>query len=738
MNRTASQSLQRLALLCLLALGIVYRGAAQGGKKQLTVDEIFGSSTLQLKSLTSPQWVDGGKRFSYIETDSATKETNLWLYTVANGARDKIVDVSRLTAVYGERALTISSYEWSPDGRRILLSGSLPARAPKSGGNFGVFTLADSTFRLLTDTAAPQMNIKFSPDGSRIGFVRSNNLYVVDCGTGKETQLTSDGSDEILNGRFDWVYEEEFGIIDGWSWSPDGRRIAYWRLDQSVEPTFPLLWYSRDEANPKIEMTHYPKAGDRNAEVKIGVIDVDAKVTRWVNIGANPDMYIPRIRWTQNPDVLCVERLNRAQDTLDVLLADVAEGTVRTAFSETDTGWIGIRDDLTFLKRSNQFFWTSNRDGNNHIYLYDLDGTLVRQVTRGAWEVTKVVGVDERRDRIFFLATQASPLERQLYSIRFDGTGMRRLTREHGVHDVNFSPEMLLYLDTYSSVTQPTEVSLRTNEGALVADIVRNPPDFLKDYALGEHRFFTFRTSDSVMLNGWMIRPPGFTPGVRYPVLLYVYGGPGSQTVEDSWGGTTYLWHQMFAEHGYIVVSVDNRGTGARGKVFLQQTHLRLGLREVGDQIECARYLTALPFVDASRIGIWGWSFGGYMTCLAMTLGADYFKTGVAVAPVTSWRFYDTIYTERYMSTPGRNPEGYAETSPITYAAKLKGNLLVVHGTTDDNVHWQNTIVFVNELIRDNKQVQTMFYPGRNHGIYGDNATTHLRSLIEQYILEKL
>ena len=724
-----------------------HAGYAQESKKELTVEEIFGSSRFQLKTLASPQWVDGGRKFSYLETDTTTKQLDLYLYNVADGSRELLVKGSSLVWKRGgkpddssrtRRPMRISSYQWSADRQRILMTGSLPARRLKTGGDFGIFSVADKSFRMLTDTTAEQANIKFSPDGSKIGFVRANNLYVMDVETGMETQLTFDGSENIINGKFDWVYEEEFRIVDGWQWSPDGRHIAFWRLDQSAVPTFPLVRYSELQPHAATESMRYPKAGDPNALVKVGVINVETMQTKWLDLGSNADIYIPRIQWTTKPEILSVQRLNRGQDTLDLMLANLRDGTFKTVTSEADTAWIGIQDSLTFLQKSDQFLWTSNRDGYMHMYLYNLDGSLARQITKGDWEVTRLVGVDEKRKTVYFIGTQASPLERHLYSIKLDGTGMRRLTKEAGTHSVNFSPDFLVYLDTHSSAKTPTNISLRTNEGARVAQVIENNLETLKEYRWGDHQFFTFKTTDGEVLNGWMIKPPDFDATKRYPVLMYVYGGPGSQTVEDQWGGTRYLWHQMFAQRGYIVVSVDNRGTGARGKTFMQITHRRLGVHEVGDQIEAAKYLASLPYVDASRIGIWGWSYGGYMTCMAITLGAEYFKTGVAVAPVTNWKFYDTIYTERYMDTPQRNPEGYKETSPVTHASKVKGNLLIVHGTTDDNVHWQNTIVFVNELITQNKQVQTMFYPGRNHGISGDNATRHLYTMMTNYILEKL
>ncbi|MEK7249090.1 MAG: S9 family peptidase, partial [Bacteroidota bacterium] len=575
-------------------------------------------------------------------------------------------------------------------------------------------------------------------DGENIGFVRANNLFVMDIASGKEAQLTFDGSDNILNGKFDWVYEEEFSIIDGWQWSPDSKRIAFWRLDQSAVPAFPLVRYSEKDAHAEVETMRYPKAGDPNSLVQIGVVSVEDKKMLWLNLGTNPDIYIPRIQWTNDPNILSVQRLNRGQDTLEVMLANVSNGSMKTILTETDSAWLEIEsDDLTFLKKSKQFVWTSFRDGYTHIYLYSLDGKLERQVTKGEWDVTEVVGVDEDRRLVYFVAARESPLDRHLYSIQFDGTGMKRLTQEAGWHSARLSPDKKTFIDTYSGAVRPTQIWLKKTDGSLVAPLVENRLDSWNGLPVTQHSFFTFKTPDGLELNGYMLKPADFDPTKKYPVLMFVYGA-GGQTVTNRWGGRNYLWYQLLAQHGYIVASVDPRGTDARGKKFRQITNRQLGVPNTQDLIEAAKYLGSLSYIDASRIGIWGWSGGGYHTLMAMTYGADYFKTGIAVAAVTNFKFYDTIWTERYMDTPQSNPEGYKNTSPITYASKLKGNLLIVHGTTDDNVHWQNSIAFIDELIRNNKQFETMFYPGRAHGISDAAAQKHLFTKMTSFILEKL
>jgi dipeptidyl-peptidase-4 len=718
---------------------IFFSSATAQEARPWSLEEIFASSAFAMKSLSSVQWMNDGRKFSYLETDSTDGLRDLYVYHVADGRRELVIDGAKLSTQPPEKPMSIASYEWSTDGERVLITGSLPARQVKTGGNFGVFDLRQQSFRLLSATNEEQAIIKFSPDGSRIGFVRGNNLYVMNVSTGTETQLTTDGSETILNGKFDWVYEEEFSIIDGWEWSPDGKRIAFWRLDQSPVPTFPLIRYPMDEGHPTTELMRYPKAGDPNSLVKIGVIDVSDGETVWMDIGTHTDIYIPRIQWTNDPTILSIQHLNRGQDTLRLFLANVLDGTTQTVLMETDTAWLDVENgSIHFLQDRRRFLWTSFRDGYNHIYLYQMDGTLERQVTKGPWEVTSVVAFNERRGLIYFMSTQASLLERHLYSIKLNGTGLRKLTVDPGWHSVNFSPDHLVFIDSHSSVRSPTNMFLRTNDGTLIARLVKNDTGKFRPYRFGEHKFFAVTTKTGDLLNAWMITPQDFDPTRRYPVLMYVYGGAGSQTVINSWGGSRYLWYQLLAEKGYIIVSVDNRGTGARGKAFMQQVHRRYGLSGVEDYVETARYLSTLSYVDSTRIGIWGWSGGGYMTCLALTIGGGQFRTGVAVAPVTDWKFYDSIYTERYMDTPADNPEGYRLTSAVARAAEMTGNLLIIHGTTDDNVHWQNTITFVDALIAQGKQVRTMFYPGRAHGISGGRTTLHVYTLITDFLLENL
>ena len=733
---------KRLLAVWLLTVLVFASPLAQERTKELTIDDIFGSSKFFSRGIRGFQWIKEGAAYSYLETDTAKKQTDVWTVDVASGKKSKLVDASKLVLAGVSdslaRAFRIQNYFWSPDEKKILFTGSLPARSMKTGGNFFLYDLGAETFKQLTDTDAEQMNVKFSPDSRMIGFVRKENIVVLDLETGKETQLTFDGAEHVLNGHFDWVYEEEFGIIDGWRWSPDGSSIAYWQLDENRVPDFPIMDFM--PLHQEVMHMRYPKAGDPNSVVKIGVVSLSTKKTIWMDIGAPPDSaqdtYIPRIMWTSKLNTLAIERLNRHQNQLDLLLADATTGTSKVILTETEKTWIEIKDDLRFLKKTDTFIWSSERDGFLHLYTYGMDGKLSRQLTQGKWAVERLLGVDEKTGTVYFTAAVVSPLDREVYSVNLNGLGFKRLTRGNGSNSASFSPDCSVFLHTFSDASTPTRVSLRKNDGSLIRVVDDGAIEALKDYKLSPRTFFKFKTTDGVELNGWMVKPPDFMASKKYPVLMSVYGGPGSQTVRNGWGGGD-LWHQMLAQKGYIIVSVDGRGTGVRGKDFESITYKNLGKWEVNDQVEAAKYLASLPYVDGSRIGIWGWSYGGYMTLMSLLNGADVFKMGIAGAPVTHWKFYDTIYTERYMLTPKENPEGYEQSAPVTHAKKLKGSLLIIHGTSDDNVHWQNDITMVDALIKEGRQFRSFYYPGHKHGV-GGKARIQLYTMMTNFILEKL
>ncbi len=702
--------------------------------KELTLDDIFNSTKFAQKSLRSINWMNDGKAFLFLQTDTAKKQTDIWKYDVVTGQRSLFVDASKLVLSDSDKAFKISNYILSPDNKKILFTGVLPARAIKSGGNFYIYDLQTKVFQQLTDTIGEQLNIKFSPNGKMIGFVRENNIFIIDIETKVETQLTFDGEKHIMNGRFDWVYEEEWSIIDGWVWSPDSKNIAFWQLDERRVPEYPLTDYTR--THPKSVPMRYPKAGDPNSIVKIGVVSIESKTIKWLDIGTDDDIYIPRIYWTAKPNMLAIFRVNRLQNKLEILEADIKSGTSSIILTDESKTWLDIEQSNYLFLKDGRFLWASEKDGYQHIYITTF-GKHTKQITKGNWEVDKILSVDETKGIVYFTATEQSPLERHLYKIKFDGTGFKRITTEAGTHSINFSPDGSVYIDTYSDAYTLPKIRLHKNDGKLIRVIEENIVTAFDEYKLSKKEFFNFKTSDGVLLNGWMMKPVDFDPTKKYPVLMYVYGGPGSQTVSNSWDRNN-LWYTLLTQKGYIIVSIDGRGTGARGKEFKSIVYKNLGKWETHDQIEGAKYLASLPFVEESRIGIWGWSYGGYMAAMCILLGNEVFKTAIAVAPVTDWKFYDTIYTERYMQTPQLNPEGYKQGSTLTYADQLKGNLLLIHGTADDNVHWQNTIILVNELQKKNKQFQTAFYPGGTHGVASGIVRLQLYTMITNYILEKL
>ena len=714
--------------------------SAQTDKKGLTLEDIFSSGKYTGKTLSGIHWMKDGAHFSYTERDTTAKATSIYAYDVKKKSSALILSTVSLKLNQNDPPFRFTTYQWSPSEKQILFISAPPEREYLSrltpAGNVFLFDLQSKLFRRLTNVTEPQYNVKFSPDGNSVGLVRQNNIIVIDIASGTEHQLTKDGAEHIINGKFDWVYEEEFEISDGWQWSPDSKHIAFWRLDENRVPEYTMTEW--DSLYPTLIPMRYPKAGEPNSIVKIGVVDVQTGTTQWMDLGANDDIYVPRMNWTKDPSVLSIQRLNRAQNTIELLYATIATGATKAVVTESDDKWIDVTNDLTFLK-DGKFIWPSERDGYRHLYLYKNDGTLLNQITKGEWEVESFYGVDQENGELYFSSTEESPLERQVYKIRLNGKGKTRLTAKAGTHAANFSPSMEYFLDTYSNISTPPSVAILRNDGRPIATVVEGAIPALNDLQLGKTSFLSVTTSDGVRLNAAIMKPADFDSTKKYPVLVYTYGGPGSQVVVNRWERTSdVLWYTYLTQHGYLIFMIDNRGTGARGKAFKTAGYRNLGKWEVHDQVEGAKYLGSLPYVDRSRIGIWGWSYGGYLTSMVILNGADYFKTAIAVAPVTSWRYYDNIYTERYMGTPQNNPEGYAESSPITHAAKLKGNFLLIHGTSDDNVHFQNSANFVSALEKANKQFSVRFYPDKNHGIYGGVTRLNLYTLMTNFIFANL
>jgi dipeptidyl-peptidase-4 len=657
----------------------------------------------------------------------------------ASGTRTLLVRGDDLIPAGGRDPIDVESYEFSKDATKLLVfTNSARVWRLRTKGTYFVWDFTAK--RLLPVSTKPgyQMFAKLSPDGRQVAFARDNNVFVTDLTTGTETALTTDGSENIINGTTDWAYEEELDLRDAFRWSPDGQRIAFWRFDQTAVRPFYLV--NADSLYPVLTPVRYPKAGTPNSKVQIGVVELGTGRTTWIDLGADTDIYVPAMDFADAPAEVWLTRLNRHQNRLDLLLADAKTGKSRVIMTDSDSAWVEYTHRPLWIDGGKQFLLESDRDGYTHLFLYTRAGALVRRVTPGDWDVTTMHCVDEKTRVVYFGGTIDGPLTRPLLRIGLDGRGLTRGSTEPGTHNVEFDSTCKWYLDTYSRAGVPPVQVLRRADGSAVRTLADNHVALARVAALGltPPEFMKVRLPDGTLLNASIIKPKDFDPAKRYPLLMWAYGGPGSQTVLDAWGGAYYLWFQKLARDGYLVASVDNRGTGGRGAKFKRQVYLHLGRYESGDQIGAARYFGGLPYVDASRIGLWGWSYGGYVASRTMFVGGGVFKAAIAVAPVADWRFYDTIYTERYMLTPAENPDGYDEGSSMAYADSLKGRLLLVHGTGDDNVHFQNTIRMVQRLERANKQFDLRIYPNKTHSISGGNTTENVFGLLTEWLQKNL
>ena len=707
---------------------------SQTGTKKISLDDIFKTRRFSSRGVTGLNSMKDGEHYCQLKNDSL----NIYEYSTGK-LTQTLVTAKKLIPVGDTAPISMGSYSFSIDETKILFSTDEEAiYRHSSRANYYFYDLLTGKLTLLSKNGKQRL-ATFSPDGTKIAFVRDNNIYMVNLSSWKEQQITSDGKiNEIINGATDWVYEEEFGFSKAFFWSPDSKKIVYYRFDESGVKEYQLTYYG--DLYPEQYKYKYPKPGEDNSKISIFVWNVDSEKTSRVDIGQEQDIYIPRVKWTEDPNVLAFYRMNRHQNKLELLLADAGSGTSHDIYTEENKTYIDINDHWHFLKNNSGFLLTSEKDGFRHIYLYTMEGKPVRQLTSGKWEVTDIAGIDEQNNKLYYVSTEVSPLERNVYSIGLDGKNKTCLTLKKGYNVPEFSSRCTYFINRWSDINTPSFITVNKPDGSEVRIIQDNEKlkETLKDYGFGKAEFFTFQTHDGLELNGWMLKPADFDPLKKYPVFFNIYGGPGAQTVKNQWGMAS-SWNQLFAQNGIIVVSVDNRGTDGRGEEFKKCTYLQLGKYETLDQIEAAKYLGSLSYVDKDRIGIWGWSFGGYMTLSCMTIGADYFKMGVAVAPVTNWKYYDNIYTERFMQTPKENPEGYESNSPINHAAELKGKLLLIHGMCDDNVHTQNSYDFITALVAANKQFEMQFYPNSNHGIYaGKNTTFHLYTRMTEFILKNL
>lgn len=634
--------------------------------------------------------------------------------------------------------LAFTDFIFSPDRKHVLLETAYEGLYRRSGKAFYLlYSLENQT--LDTVYTAKQFNPTFSPDSKYLAFTANNNLYSYTIETKTVTQLTTDGKwNHMLNGRSDWVYEEEFEFTQAYVWTADSKGIAYLKFDESEVKEYQMQVWG-DSLYPSLQTFKYPKAGEKNSQLKVAFVHVETKESKVLLDETGNDNYIARIKSTPNPNLVAVIRMNRLQNKLELLHLNVTNGDITQVYGESSETYVEINNEITYLNQ-NALLLTSEQSGYNHIYRYDFAGKEVAQLTSGNWEVDEIVGIDEKNQWVYYTSTEVSPLERQVYRIDFSGENKETLISTYGVNSAELSANGRFLVNVHSSIITPKQTSLHTSTGKMIRELESNKKaaKALSEVAIQYPEFFTFPTADGQQLNGYMITPSNFKKKKKYPVLVYVYGGPGHQTVMNEWGSFNFMWFQTLADKGYIIVSIDGRGTGGRGADFKKQTYGELGKKETEDLIALAQYLRGQSFVDKERIGIWGWSFGGYLTVLALTKGAAYYSLGISVAPVTNWRFYDTIYTERYLGLPADNAEGYDYNSPINYAEELKGKLLLIHGTADDNVHFQNQMVFQNALIKANKQFDSFNYPDRNHGIYGGVTRYHLYKQMTDYIVKGL
>lgn len=629
----------------------------------------------------------------------------------------------------------ITSYNFSKDESKILLATETEKiyRYSRKSVYF-IYNIKNNKLKKVSDNKI--MYADFSPNGDKLAYVYDNNLFVKDITNGATTQLTSDGKKNyIINGSSDWVYEEEFGLVKAYEWSSNGDYLAFYRFDETNVKQFSMETY-KGRLYPLQHTFKYPKAGEENSLVSIYVYNL--KENKKKNIYFDKDYeYIPRIKWTNDPNQLVVFGVNRHQNELDFILVDASDLSSKVLFTEKDKFYIDIHDNLTFLPEGN-FIWTSEKDGYNHIYLKDFTGNEI-QITKGEWEVTDFHGVNSDKMEIYYSSTEDGSINRSLYVYELENDRKSRLSSEIGTNKVSFANGLKYYLNSFSTANQAPIFTLHKSDGSLIK-VIEDNKDFMNrvdSFRIAKKEFFVIET-ENAELNAWIIKPENFNKDKEYPLYMFLYGGPGSQQVLNSFGGTNYYWHQMLVQKGYIVACVDNRGTGGKGAYFKKMTYKELGKLETIDQINAAKYFGSLPYIDKNRIGIQGWSYGGYMSSLAITKGADIFSLAIAVAPVTSWRYYDNIYTERYMRTPEENSKGYDENSPINHVDKLKGDYLLIHGSADDNVHLQNTMEMISALVNADKEFDLFIYPDKNHGIYGGNTRYHLYKKMTDFILDNL
>lgn len=721
-------------ILFLTFLGFYNLASAQG-QKTFDLNDIFRKGTFRTKSLPGFAYMNDGK--SYI----INKGNSLEINSVVDGKNlGTYISPEQLNTLTKNDSYGIEDYSFSKDESKLLIyTESERIYRHSSKGITFVFDKASGKGVTIFD-GKKISNPTLSPDGMKVAFTFENNLYYTDLATNQVVQITYDGKwNNIINGMCDWVYEEEFSFTRAFEWSGDSKKIAFLRFDESNVKEYTMEYY-RDEMYPIPYSFKYPKVGEDNSTLQVKIYNLDNQQTISIDQTPDKEIYYPRIKWTRDANKLCVFKMNRHQNHLDLLSVDANTGKSTIMMTEENKYYIEINDYLAFLPDGKHFIWVSDKGGFNQAYLYDMQGNRINAITQGNADLSDIYGYDEKSKTLFYQLIAPTPMQREVYKVGIDGKNPVKLSSRDGFNSAQFSPTFEYMTLSYSNINTPSSWTLYNKKNKIVRVLEDNQKavqDF-SEYKAGKAEFFSFTTKDQVQLNGYLIKPSDFDPNKKYPVFMYLYGGPGSQQVLDRWGGGMSWWLKMIAEKGYIIACVDNRGTGGRGEEFRKMTYMQLGHFETIDQIEAARYLGSLPYVNKNRIGIFGWSYGGYMSSLCLLKGNDVFKAAIAVAPVTNWKWYDSIYTERYMRTEKENPDGFKNNSPIYFADQLKGNYFLAHGIADDNVHFQNSVEMNRALIRAGKQFEFHMYPNSNHGIYSEGATMHLYTAMTKFILEKL
>ena len=736
------------ALLCVPRAALAQAQGATSPQTQgdaLTVERIYSAPSLSGRPLRDTSWSPDGKWLSYLDPGGPDTSAQIVAFDASTGKTRVLVDAGHLRDVLlppasrgqqtGLGRYTPPRYLWSPDSKFLLFI---------SAKELFWYNLATGESRKLL-AAPPEKSsaedaaiddVKISPDGHWVSFLRAHDVWAVTVSGGAARQLTRGGAEDLRHGELDWVYPEELDLLTAYWWSPDSSRIAFLELDERPVGKYPLVDFLSYQGDLTLE--RYPIAGSANPIARVGVAAVSGGDPRWMDTGSDTSALLARVAWLPDSRRVAVERLNRAQNQLDLLFADAANGSSHVVLQERDQYWINLNDDFQFLADGRRFLWASERSGFRHLYLYDISGKQLAQLTSGNWQVENVAGIDEKNGLVYFTGTEKSPTERHFYRVALSGGAPVPLTREHGTHEIDLSPNFTHFLDSSSTAMTPPRQDLYNADGSRVAILDENKVAELDRYRLQPVEFFTVPGADGTPLDAEIIRPPNFDPARRYPVIVYIYGGPQAQVVLDEWQGANLLWNEMMAQKGFVIFALDNRGTAGRGHNFETPIYHHFGQAELADLLAGVNWLKQQPYVDGARVGVWGWSFGGYMTCMAMLRAGDVFKAGFAGAPVTDWRQYDTIYTERYMGTPQENPDGYRDSSPVTYAEGLQGKLLVAHATGDDNVHFANTVELSERFVQAQKYAEFEIYAGRGHGIGDAPGRIHIFNRATQFFLENL